>query len=332
MKKLRDMNDFLKRKVEQLERKGNFMKDSNGEFQKLKEEYLNQKMSEEQVQRLQAEIGRARMEAMRRRKRKFIQNFSVTAAAMVLSFIVLPNTSAGMAHAMERIPLLGKLVEVVTFRDYQYEDGRNTARIEVPELVPGEADAGETPAPEAVEANIKKSTEEINAEIRQITDNIVSEFEKNLKNTEGYQYIEVEPEVLCTTDDYFTLKLCVYQASGSGTQWNFFYTIDLTTGKRIFLPDIFKEGADYITPVSEDIKAQMRAQMKADENKIYWVDYTEVPEWDFMGITEKSSFYLNREGKLVIAFDEGDVAPSYMGTVEFVISDEAVEGLLKTER
>lgn len=55
---------------------------------------------------------------------------------MAAAFVILPNTSASVAHAMENIPILGKLVEVVTFRDYQYEDDRHRADIEVPELVP----------------------------------------------------------------------------------------------------------------------------------------------------------------------------------------------------
>jgi hypothetical protein len=53
---------------------------------------------------------------------------------------------------------------------------------------------------------------------------------------------------------------------------NDYYTIDLNTGKRLQLKDVFAEGADYITPISEAIKKQMQAQMDADENVYYWLD------------------------------------------------------------
>ena len=89
------------------------------------------------------------------------------------------------------------------------------------------------------------------------------------------------------------------------------------------------EVADYITPVSDNIKDQMRSQMKADSSKMYWVDYTEVPAWNFEAITEETSFYLNDQGSLVISFNEGDVAPMYMGCVEFVIPKEALENIWK---
>ena len=84
------------------------------------------------------------------------------------------------------------------------------------------------------------------------------------------------------------------------------------------------EGADYLTPISENIKEQMRQQMAEDENKMYWVDTDDLPEWNFQSITDETSFYLNEDGNLVICFNEGDVAPMYMGTVEFVIPADVV--------
>ena len=53
---------------------------------------------------------------------------------------------------------------------------------------------------------------------------------------------------------------------------DYYYTIALATGQRLALADLFKDGADYVTPISKNIKKQMRAQMKADENVMYWTD------------------------------------------------------------
>ena len=68
--------------------------------------------------------------------------------------------------------------------------------------------------------------------------------------------------------------------------------------------------------------------MAEDENVIYWLD-NEIREWNFKNITDKTSFYLNREGNLVISFNEGDVAPMYMGIVEFEIPQQVLEGIRK---
>ena len=139
----------------------------------------------------------------------------------------------------------------------------------------------------------------------------------------------VKSEVVSTTQDYFTLKLICYQGAGSGAEWNYYYTIDLNTGERLQLKDLFYEGADYITPISENIKEQMKEQMAVDENKIYWLDDPEVPEWNFEHITDETAFYLNENGNIVISFNEGDVAPMYMGVVTFEIPDEVVRDIRK---
>ena len=156
----------------------------------------------------------------------------------------------------------------------------------------------------------------------------MEEFEGNLQYEWGYQDVMVKSEVISTTQDYFTLKLICYQGAGSGAEWDYFYTIDLNTGERLQLKDLFKEGADYITPISENIKTQMREQMAADDMKHYWVD-DEIEGLNFKQITDETSFYLNEAGNIVISFNEGDVAPMYMGCVEFVIPNEVVGEIRK---
>ena len=60
----------------------------------------------------------------------------------------------------------------------------------------------------------------------------------------------------------------------------------------------------------------------------YWLE-DEIEEWNFKAITDETSFYLNDKGNVVIGFDEGEVAPMYMGTVEFEIPAEALQGIRK---
>ena len=144
----------------------------------------------------------------------------------------------------------------------------------------------------------------------------------------GYQDLVVKSEVVADNEKYFTLRLLCYQGAGSGYAWNYYYTIDLMTGEQLQLKDLFKEGADYINIISEDIKKQMKEQMEADEAVYYWLE-DEMEEWNFKTITDETSFYLNEEGNLVINFNEGDVAPMYMGIVEFVIRKEVVKDILR---
>lgn len=289
----------------------------------LKAEYQKPEMSKEQFEKLLAKIEEAKSDSKKERRRSKTIRYTAAAAIVFGLFIVLPNTSAAAADAMERIPVIGRLIEAVTFRNYEYESDRNMADIKVPKITLDEhTNAG------ASQKKLERTVEEVNAQIRAITDELVEEFEKNLSYEGGYQDVVVDSETLATTEDYFTLKLSCYQGAGSGYAWNYYYTIDLNTGERLALGDIFKEGADYITPISENIKEQMKAQMEADENVTYWLDQ-EVEEWNFKSITEDVSFYLNEKGNVVIAYNEGDVAPMYMGTVSFEIPGDVLEEIRK---
>lgn len=289
----------------------------------MQDEYQKQQMSQAEIEKLQQKIKEAKMEKQRFAKKSNVKKYVSIAAVIIAAIIILPNTSGSLAYAMEQIPVIGKLIQVVTFRDYKFESDRHMADIEVPEITVDEV-AGDNQENEV----LNQTVEEINAEIQDITDEIISQFETYLSDEEGYQDVMVKSEILATTDEYFTLKLICFQAAGSGYQWNYYYTIDLKTGERMKLKDVFVEGADYITLISDNIKQQMQEQMDADEQKHYWL-HDEIDELNFKAITEDTSFYLNEHDNVVIGFNEGDVAPMYMGAVEFEIPHEVLSGIRK---
>ena len=170
----------------------------------------------------------------------------------------------------------------------------------------------------------KQSAENVNRKINAIANELIEEFKSEAEAGDGgYASLYVNYEILHTTDEYFTLKLITFQGAGSGYEQDYYYTIDMDTGRELKLSDLFEDGSDYITPISENIKEQMREKM-ADESAgaTYWIDIDKsdpVYEWAFKKISPDQQFYVDKDGNIVIAFGEGDVAPMYMGTQEFVI-------------
>ena len=71
---------------------------------------------------------------MKENKQKRSYRWLVGVAAALAVFVAIPNVSPAAAAAMEEIPVLGAVVRVITFRDYQYDDGHSTADVHVPEL------------------------------------------------------------------------------------------------------------------------------------------------------------------------------------------------------
>lgn len=264
-------------------------------------------------ERLQAGIDRARIEK-KRAERVRRRSAWTAAAAAVIVLIALPNTNMQIAHAMENIPVLGGFFRLVTVRQYNYSDENHDAEVELAQIAYGE-DAGE--GVEAVNQGMEATVEEL---IRQFEDTL---------SEEGYHGLHVTQEVVTDNALYYTVKLSVLETEASGYEHNQFYTIAKQTGNVVTLADLFAEGSDYISAISENIKTQMKEQMAADEGVIYFLDNDDMPEFNFQGITEQTNFYFNERGELVIAFDEYEVAPGSMGAPEFVIPQEVTAALLK---
>ena len=304
---------------------------------------------EEGRERLQEGIDRARMEKKRAERVRRRSAWTAAAAAGAL-LIALPNTNLQIAHAMENIPVLGGFFRLVTVRQYNYSDENHDAEVELAQIIredaedntpvgevavgaaaPESADAGsaEDAGSEAAVAKLSEDgVEEINQDMEATVEELIRQFEDTLSE-EGYHGLHVSQEVVTDNASYYTVKLSVLETAASGYEHNRFYTIDKQTQEVVTLADLFAEGSDYISVISENIKTQMREQMASDEGVIYFLDETDMPEFNFRGITEQTNFYFNEEGELVIAFDEYDVAPGYMGAPEFVIPTEIVESLYK---
>lgn len=295
--------------------------------QEIRERYEIPELSLEQVERLKLKIQQAKRENHRGRVRRTGMRILAGAAGVVLMLFVLTNTSKTVAMAMQQIPWLGEFVKLITVRNYEYEDVDHHADINVGQLM-----ISAVPELKYVDKHVKeelvKTTEEINMEIQKAALELMENFEEGVQDDVGHEEIIVESEVLTTTEDYFVVKIFCYQGLGSGYQWNYYYTIDLNTGRRLQLGDLFKEDEDYIGKISENIISQMKRQMEEDESKVYWLDNS-VEEWCFTGIRADETFYVNADGNVVICFAEGDVAPMYMGALEFVIDEAVLSGIRK---
>lgn len=313
------------------------------ELQQLRNDYMIHEMSKEQRDMLCLKMNQAKKENAKERNRKKQYRFMSVAAVMVMGFVIWLQGSSNITYAMEKVSaFIGRLFNVVTVETYEYEDDKSRISVDIPQLEIDETSDKELNEsvldnPEKVEdakiteevSTVSKETIiEINEEILQIVDGIKKDFEAYLTEGKGYREVIVDSEVLASTEEYFSMKLMTYESAADGAERNYFYTIDLSTAKRLELKDLFVDDTDYITVISEEIKNQMKAQMQKKESVIYWIE-EEITDMNFVSITEETSFYLDQQGQLVIAFDEGEVAPMSMGSVEFMIAPEILEAIRK---
>ena len=198
-----------------------------------------------------------------------------------------------------------------------------------PDLSESDSDTTETEPEDTVNGsassiNAVLSSAQITEEIRQMEEQAVTSFEQNVSQETGYQTLRFLHRTITDTPDWYCMEVFCYTASADGFEQVNHFTINKKTGERVELEDLFYAGADYITPISEEIISQMRARMKENPEVEYWIDSEDDPESDFSRIREDQDFYIDDEGRLVICFNELEAAPMSMGTVEFIIPDKVL--------
>lgn len=319
-------------------------------FENMKASYSKATMPEQSVHGMKSRMEFAK--AMNRRdRRKSIAKWGIGAAAgFALVLFALPNTSPQIARAMGQVPGLRSVVEVATVCSPKpaAEDREKEAEVaevealessvsmakngdnqeEVQESVQEEHTVMQSaPAPETESADKTRLSD---VEVTKIADQILAEFKASVQNLESYKDVMIRYEMVDTTDAYFTVKIDCCQSGADGAEWAYYRTVSMETGKIITMKDIFDADSDYLKVISENIKEQMRTQMQEDDSVSYWIDSEEgFREWDFESITDKTDFYINAEGELVVCFDEGEVAPMCMGMVTFTIPEDVTEPLTK---
>ena len=239
--------------------------------------------------------------------KKHSYRWTAWAAAVLALFIAVPNVSPAAAAAMADIPVLGAIVRVVTFRNYTYDDGYHSADVSVPELAGGAA------------------AQEVSDQVRAYTDRLIARFEETCEKElgkEGYLGLDVSSTVVTDSDTWFTLRVDAVETQASGYQFSRFYHIDKTTDRVVTLEDLFREDADYVGVLSDEVRQQMEERMAEDREASYF------PE-EFTAIDPEQNFYFNGSGELVLVFDEYTIAPGSMGMPEFPIPADVYETLLR---
>ncbi len=223
-----------------------------------------------------------------------------------------PETTAGT-------PVPDKIITVSTFKQLTIEEETFNADIRIPLISGLENKELENSLNEKYLVEGTKIYEDFKEEIEEIK---AQGLEAHLGISSGYI-------IKTDTEKILVIEVWVVNTAASSSTVTKFDNIDKVKEILITLPDLFKND-DYIDIISENIKEQMLEQVKEDENKHYWVEGVE--ESDFFGLFEKiapeQKFYINENYKLVIVFDKYEVAPGYMGVVEFEIPTDIISDLL----
>lgn len=292
--------------------------EENEQKQKIKEAMQKgiEKAEKEQRQECQEQPNKIiYIEEKRKRQllRNIIKKTGMTAAAALVAITVLTNSNAQIANAMERIPVIGAIAKVVTFREYKEESKNFEANVQIPQIA---QEDGQTLA--------------ANQSIQEYAQELIASYEAELKESqgEGHYSLNSSYEVTFENEKYVCIRINTEIIMASGSNFVKVFTVDKETGAAISLSELLGNKEELLENISTNIKEQMKKQMEEDENVFYYYQ-TEHPEDDFQGLTGEESYYFTENKELVISFDEYEVAPGYMGAVSFVIPKEVTGDLIK---
>lgn len=284
----------------------------NNKLEELVKQYKNLPIPSELGQMVESTL------TQERKPRKTTMKWTIGIAAAAVLFTTSINLSPTLAKSLERIPIVGSVVEVLTIKEYKVDEGNYQANIGVPAI--GQMDD------KSLEQMLNTKYLE---EGQQLYEKFMNEMEQQQAlGEDGHLSVISGYDIKMETDQLLSVGRYTEETAASSMTTIQYDTIDKYNEVLVTLPSLFVNNS-YVEVISENIREQMEQQMKDDPSITYFIDAPGALVSDgFKKITENHNFYINADDQLVIAFNEYEVAPGYMGTVEFIIPTEDIQPIL----
>ncbi|QPQ30452.1 DUF3298 and DUF4163 domain-containing protein [Lysinibacillus sp. JNUCC 51] len=268
-------------------------------------------------------VENALKQGKKKRKKRAPQWLLGSAAAAML-FTAGLNVSPAMARTLSDIPVVGSVVKVLTWTQYEVKEETYDADIKVPSI-------------ENLENKdlANALNEKYRSEGKALYNDFVAEVGDLKANGGGHLGVDSGYDVKTDNDQILSIGRYTVNTVGSSSTTMHYDTIDKQNEILITLPMLFKDKS-YIKTISQNIIEQMREQAASDSDKTYWVKGGGIPDEElfdeFKVIKADQQFYISDKGKLVISFDKYEVAPGYMGVVEFEIPTDVLKNDLVSSK
>lgn len=237
-------------------------------------------------------------EPHRRPRRGFkLRSFALIPSAAAI-FLVSLNFMPATLDALKEVPVLGSAAAAVDFREWSLSWGGSAVGAEEPEL-PG-------PAGEEIEGYIEACTAEFWRYFAQKYNGYVGEDLTSSVTSDGERIFTVAVECTINAGSSFTCRR--------------HFTVDKKTGEIVTFESLFREGSGYREAISAEIGRQIEERVERGDFYYGYGIFTSPVDLEmaFKAI-DGQDFYFDEEGRLVIVFEEGEIAPNSMGMPTFVI-------------
>ena len=270
-------------------------------------------------QRIQAAIMQSSSKQKRSKVipfyRKALVIATASAAAMLMIFTAAINMNTVFAQELYKMPIIGAVAKVLTFRAYEEENDNLKISVEIPTL-------------ELISQKNGNLSETINKEILALCEQYVEnatrhaeEYKKAFMETGGTEEewamhnlaVNVSYEVKSQSDQYLSFMIEGSENWTSSSYEKKYYNLDLLTENFVSLENLL--GENYISVANESIQQQITERTEK-QGAVFFSD----AQGGFVSIEEDTAFYINEAGNPVVVFEKYAIAPGSEGQIEFEIS------------
>ena len=286
-----------------------------------KKKYDKTEIPKELSKRVQAAVEesgarkREREKVARIRRRKVLAGKCAgVAAGLAIVFTTALNTNTAFADMAARLPVVGGVARLLTFRSYEKDEGDWKISVKIPSV-------------EMIAADTNGLDDSLNQEIHELcirygeeAQQRAMEYKKAFMETGGTEEewaahnieINVWYEIKSQTEDYLSFAVMGTESWTSAYSEARYYSIDLKNGKLATLQTLL--GDEYVRKADESIQTAMRERQETEG-----IEFRAQDEGGFSGIDENTKFYVNEKGNPVIVFDKYEIAPGAYGAMEFEV-------------
>ncbi len=234
--------------------------------------------------------------------KRIVKRVASSTAGMILGAIFVLNALPSVADAASELTS----INILTIKDFNFSLGSSSVKIESPEFGGDGAD-------------------ELNSAVKNYTDEAKEKFLWYFnRRYNGYVGEDMRYTVIRDDEKYFIARFNVTVNAGGSLDYSRWIVYGKEDGKVLELRDLFKEGSDYIVIISAEILEQMKFRNE-HEGSSFFVDGSDA----FTAINENANFYIDSFDRLVIVFDEYEVAPGSMGSPEFYIPNRILKDIAR---
>lgn len=237
-------------------------------------------------------------EGLGKKSKRAVSSLMGLGLGVLLMLNMLPSAAEAASSLLS--------VNIRTIKDLFLGWGDNSISIESPEFKGNGAD-------------------ELNSAVKSYTDEAKEKFLWYFNHRyNGYVAEDMYYTVIRDDEKYFIAQFMVTVNAGSSMDYGRWIVFDKNAEKVLELADLFKEGSDYIGVLSAEILKQMKYKNEF-EGRDFFVNGDDA----FTEISEDADFYIDSLNRLVIVFDEYEVAPGPMGSPRFFINNEVIEDIVR---